>query len=58
MSCTIKAVRVFIYYCATDKLRMLRIERWGQTHKNRLIENGLTARIDESKSAQACINDR
>ena len=29
MSCTIKATRTYIYYCAIDKLCILRIERWG-----------------------------
>ena len=29
MSCTIKATKALIYYCAIDKLRMLRIERQG-----------------------------
>ena len=29
MSYAIKATKSLIYYCATDKLRVLRIERWG-----------------------------
>ena len=29
MSCGIKAARALMYYCANDKLGMLRIERWS-----------------------------
>ena len=29
ISCTIKATRTLIYYCVIEKLRMLRMERWG-----------------------------
>ena len=28
-SCIIKATRALVYYCAIDKQRILRIERWG-----------------------------
>ena len=56
MSCTIKSSKALIYYCANDKLRMLKKRAGAQTHKNGLTEIGFKARIDASKGAQARID--
>ena len=58
MSCTIKATRVLIYYCASNKRCMIRIERWSSnTQKLPDGDYSLEARSDEVKGAQAHIND-
>ena len=50
MSCTIKATRALIYYCASNKRCMIRIEHWiSNTQKLPDGDYSLEARSDEVK---------